>query len=280
MKKLVLTAWFVLALFIGGLHAQNKDSLTFVHAKWDVKQLAEGVEWRSFHFKGNDKLFGANEYINILVIDQQKAKTRFTFASKTGEKVRPSDAAKSAGAFAAINGSFYNTKPPYNPVSFLKVGGKTLSSPAQYGDFIIIDSCGRLGIKWTDARAITEPSVLGSWPKLIAEGKQIYKEEGRHPRTAIGMAGDKVIMITVDGRNRKNSRGMTINELGALFLWMGADMALNLDGGGSTTMYIRGESHGGIVNHPSDSSLGFNHRGERAVSNSILLSGNNTATLQ
>ena len=280
MKNNLLAVWIVLFAFVGGIHAQNRDSLTLVNAKWDTKQLAEGVEWRQYHFRDNEKLFGANEYINIIVVDQQKAKVRFALANKKNEKMRPSDAAKSIGAMAAINGSFYNTQPPYNPESYLKIDGELLSAPMNYGDCIIIDKNGHLKVEWTNASALVEPDVLGSWPKLVSAGKQIFKEEDRHPRTAIGTNGEKVFLVTVDGRNRKNSEGVTINELGSLLRWMGANEALNLDGGGSTTMYIRGESNDGIVNHPSDGLFGFNHRGERSVCNSILLLDSSMATMQ
>lgn len=84
------------------------------------------------------------------------------------------------------------------------------------------------------------------------------------PRTAVGFAdgGRRMFLVTVDGRQR-DSRGLTIRELGALLERMGADEALNLDGGGSTTMVARepGEEPG-IRNNPSD---GF----ERQVPNGL-----------
>ena len=151
MKNNLLAVWIVLFAFVGGIHAQNRDSLTFVNAQWNTKQLADGVEWRFYQFNGNEKLFGANEYINIIVVDQQKAKVRFALANKKNEKTRPSDAAKSIGAMAAINGSFYNTQPPYNPESYLKIDGELLSAPMNYGDCIIIDKNGHCLLYTSDA---------------------------------------------------------------------------------------------------------------------------------
>jgi hypothetical protein len=72
----------------------------------------------------------------------------------------------------------------------------------------------------------------------------------RHPRSAVGVSrdGTKVILIVADGR-QDHSRGMTLYELARLFVELGAHMALNLDGGGSSAMYLAAE--GGIVNSPS-----------------------------
>jgi exopolysaccharide biosynthesis protein len=85
--------------------------------------------------------------------------------------------------------------------------------------------------------------------------------ETRHPRTAVAKLKDgKFLMITVDGRSEQ-SAGLNLNDLAALLLEFGATDAMNLDGGGSTTMYLDGR----VVNHPSDK------EGERKVSDAILV---------
>ncbi len=88
-----------------------------------------------------------------------------------------------------------------------------------------------------------------------------------HPRTAIGItAGGAVVMATVDGRQPGYSVGVRLDELGELVRARGAVTAINLDGGGSTTMAVRrpGDKVVTTVNRGSD---GF----ERAVSNSLLV---------
>jgi len=72
----------------------------------------------------------------------------------------------------------------------------------------------------------------------------------RHPRSSVGVSrdGKKVILIVVDGR-QGHSHGMTLYELARMFVELGADAALNLDGGGSSAMFVAEE--GGIVNSPS-----------------------------
>jgi uncharacterized protein YigE (DUF2233 family) len=115
--------------------------------------------------------------------------------------------------------------------------------------------------------------AVGGIPRIIRDGK-ISIETGaegiqesfattRHPRTAIGYSQDdkKLFLVTVDGRQPDHSLGMSLQELAQLMLELGCYQALNLDGGGSTTMVI-GEQ---VSNRPSDTT------GERAVANSILV---------
>ena len=92
----------------------------------------------------------------------------------------------------------------------------------------------------------------------------------RNPRTAAGVAADGTIyLLTVDGREFEGegrqgslaSVGMTIEELRLVMAHLGAHDAINLDGGGSTTLIVRGR----LMNKPSDKS------GERPVGDAILL---------
>ena len=85
---------------------------------------------------------------------------------------------------------------------------------------------------------------------------------GRNPRTGVGVTADgKTMWVTVDGRSR-NSVGMTIIGFARYMLSLGAATAMNLDGGGSSTMWVKGA---GIVNDPSDGS------GERPLTNALVI---------
>ena len=84
----------------------------------------------------------------------------------------------------------------------------------------------------------------------------------RHPRTMIGTGRDGTIwLVTVDGRDPLLSLGMSFRELQRLAQRLGMSYALNLDGGGSTTMVVKGK----VVNHPSDP------QGPRRVSDAIAV---------
>jgi Phosphodiester glycosidase len=88
-----------------------------------------------------------------------------------------------------------------------------------------------------------------------------------HPRTAVGItASGDLVMATVDGRQNNHSTGVDLPELAELMLSRGAVQALNMDGGGSTTMAVRlpGDPEVTVVNQPSDGR-------ERAVANSLVV---------
>ena len=82
----------------------------------------------------------------------------------------------------------------------------------------------------------------------------------RHPRTAIGWNDRYFYLVTVDGRQPRLSVGMTLDELARYMISLGCREAMNLDGGGSTTMWV-GD---GVVNSPSDGE-------ERPVANGLIL---------
>src|SRR5688572_4454673 len=114
--------------------------------------------------------------------------------------------------------------------------------------------------------------LIAGVPQLIKNGKiDITWEqekasktfvETRHPRTAVAKLKDgKFLMVTVDGRQPGGSVGMSLYELADYLLSIGAVDAMNLDGGGSTTMVLDGK----VVNTPSDK------EGERKVGDAILV---------
>ncbi|HEY6707324.1 MAG TPA: phosphodiester glycosidase family protein [Actinomycetota bacterium] len=85
----------------------------------------------------------------------------------------------------------------------------------------------------------------------------------RNPRTAVGATADgRLLIVTVDGRQPGHSVGMSLRELAELFVRLGARSAINLDGGGSTTMVLDGT----IVNRFSDAQ-------ERRVPTALLVLG-------
>ena len=96
----------------------------------------------------------------------------------------------------------------------------------------------------------------------VAEGLKPAFLTARHPRTFVGINRDTTVMVlcTVDGR-QTSSVGMNFQEMSEFLLKIDAWDAINLDGGGSTTMVV----NGGVVNTPSDST------GERGVANSVQL---------
>lgn len=112
-------------------------------------------------------------------------------------------------------------------------------------------------------------TALGGGPRLVKNSKVHVATEnfrsdvrlGAAPRTAFGVdAQGRYIILVADGRQKFYSTGLTLNELAATMQKLGAVDALNLDGGGSTAMAVRGK----LVNRPSDGR-------ERSVANALLV---------
>ena len=88
-------------------------------------------------------------------------------------------------------------------------------------------------------------NVFCGSPRLIVDGKIDIAvpndlDSESHPRTAIGIMPDKttVYLMVVDGRRYTYSNGMYLQILAEMFLALGCDQALNLDGGGSSTFIV------------------------------------------
>ncbi len=110
--------------------------------------------------------------------------------------------------------------------------------------------------------------AIGGGSRILTNGKVTnsnISDSGRHPRTGIGVNKDnsEIILVTVDGRS-SNSIGMTQKTFAYLMSKLGAYNALNLDGGGSTTMAVKkpNTEKAVLTNRPSDG-------GQRKVVNSV-----------
>lgn len=101
-----------------------------------------------------------------------------------------------------------------------------------------------------------EPAMAISGEKiLLRDGRRLVENDRElHPRTAIGIDRDqgRILLLVIDGRQRF-SRGYTLVELARMLRSLGAEDALNLDGGGSSTMVGAGQSgEVKVLNSPSD----------------------------
>ncbi|MFF8862632.1 phosphodiester glycosidase family protein [Streptomyces sp. NPDC015139] len=166
-------------------------------------------------------------------------------------------------------------------------GGRVLQGIGDAGDWLAAEA--RPGtrvrveevVRDTDGRRVRldgGDSIVSAAPTLVRDGRIDIDAaaEGvvdprdlsfgyawanvRQPRTMAGVDGKgRLILATVDGRQTDGSEGFTLYEAAAFMRSLGAVQALNLDGGGSTTMAVDGT----LANHPSDAA------GERAVGDTI-----------
>ncbi len=130
--------------------------------------------------------------------------------------------------------------------------------------------------------APTEPRLkkailsMGSTGEYILSGGIVTPElsAGAHPRSAVGLtkSGD-IVLYTIDGRQSGYSYGVKLSTLAERMKELGCVEAINLDGGGSTTIVGRlpGDSGLTLLNSPSDGS-------QRKVATSIFLQNNLKAT--
>lgn len=270
MKKRIL---YLCLILIALASCSSREFLDREHAQ----TIHPYITWRSIQ----KELNGAPASINILDIDVTCFEGDLLLSWCSDTLVKTSYIAENAGALAAVNGSFFDMRAG-GSVVFLQGNGIVVAETHDRSAFVnegayAVDTAGSVMIlkkpenaDWSYSPALLD--ILVSGPLLIHEGKPTSPQRipfnlNRHPRTAIGI-NDKghFLLVTVDGRHAE-AAGMNMWELQALMQSLGCTDALNLDGGGSTTMYIRGK---GVVNYPSDN-RSFDHEGERRVSNAILV---------
>jgi exopolysaccharide biosynthesis protein len=88
--------------------------------------------------------------------------------------------------------------------------------------------------------------------------------DGRYPRAALGINRDWILAAACDGRGRHDA-GMTLRELAELMVTLGADRAINLDGGGSTSLV-----HDGVLLNVPREEHGIELVAGRPVANALV----------
>jgi hypothetical protein len=166
--------------------------------------------------------------------------------------------ARGANLAAAINGGFWGGLQGAQGLA-AGAGQVWSSDDADFGFFAYTRDGNAMVSRPSDVveavrRGITDgvsgrPLIVDR-ARISDELHQFENRNTREPRTAVGVSedGKKVILVTVDGR-RATSHGGTLYEMAELLIELGAYRGLNLDGGGSTTMFVASE--GGVVNRPS-----------------------------
>lgn len=253
-----------------------------------AESFRRGLTFVNCHY---EDLFGAAQDITVLEIDPNKY--RFCVLDHKTLK-RTSEAASEAGAVAAINGTFYDMKKG-GSVCYLQIDGvvadttKGKDMRVRANGAVVIRN-GRLSVEpWNQDKekayrlgesgmiSSENVSVMATMPLLIKDGYAVelieYKgfSDKRHPRSVIFERNGKICLMVIDGRSKGNAAGMTLDEVQRYLLSMdggkGCDNAVNLDGGGSSTLWIK---ESGVLNHPSDNGK-FDNKGERRVANSIII---------
>lgn len=182
--------------------------------------------------------------------------------------------AANAGAILAINGDYYGAQER----GYVLRNGVLYRASAQSGtDALVIGADGNFRII-TEGETSADTLVReGAWqvltfgPALINDGQVTVSssdEVGRamtsNPRTAIGQISEGHYLLVVSDGRTKESAGLSLRQLAELMQSLGAQIAYNLDGGGSSTMVFQGR----VVNSPTTNGRSIR---ERSVSDIVYI---------
>lgn len=187
---------------------------------------------------------------------------------------KTSEIAENAGAILAINGDFYGAQ---NAGYVLRNGILYRSKAVSGREDLAIYEDGRFGIV-KEAEITAEElladgvrQILSFGPVLVKDGAiavsetdEVGKAKASNPRTAIGVVEDlHYVFVVSDGRTEE-SAGLSLSQLAEFMTTLGVEIAYNLDGGGSSTMYFNGE----VINHPTTNGKSIK---ERSVSDIVYI---------
>ncbi|MFB3895998.1 MAG: phosphodiester glycosidase family protein [bacterium] len=277
-RYLVLVFSFCLAVLSFGIHQEVSFPIT------------DGISYHHIQSDTDTPL----RNISILTIDLNNPNLSVTVATAYNGLERVSSIVHRNQAVAGINGGFFSFSPKV-PVGLVITNGKLVcpplsDKPARAAIGItsthktVFDRVGYqdgklMSINSTDWSEVTE--ALGGVSMLVRNGQpyvSVLDDAGgksfritTHPRTAVGVTKDnKLIWVIVDGRQPNLSNGISLDDLANLMIKLGAVDAMNLDGGGSSTLVI----YDTIVNFPSDKDKEGNFGQERAVANGFIVKSN------
>lgn len=256
MKWLLKKLMVLLAVILFLSSTMVGQSLT-----WQQSQPYEGIEW--LHFQG--KLNQVNQWINVLLIDTNLYRLR---VAHDGKRLKPLSCwADSAGAIAAINGNFFHTLEG-GSVCFTRIDGNTTDTsrtdlPARWflpelDDGALVARVGGWTILPTPEKgwgSTAFRTVFAAGPLLISNGKLVSLPDysfsnKRYGRSAVGFRPDGVMVWVAVSGIEPASSGFSLSELQQVMLNLGCSDALNLDGGSSTSLWLRNGVPNRVVSVP------------------------------
>ena len=276
-----LRIFFLVFLFSISL-TLNGQIKGFNKVKWEREKTAPGLIWKSSHTLLYDTI---PQNINILIVNLHKRRISILYNPKVNVTVSKQSA--SVNALAAVNAGFFNIKDG-GSATYIKTAGRIVDIDTakkwirnlNMNGALMIGNEGGVNIQnamtnsWFDNHAEFS-DILVTGPLLLKDKNKTKLPQtslviNKHPRTAVGKIGKhKIVLVTLDGRTDL-ARGMTLMDLADLMISLHCNDAVNLDGGGSTTMWIGGKPFDGVVNMPCDNKK-FDHEGERAVSDILII---------
>lgn len=289
---------------------EKRPTLRTADAVWTKDTIAEG--YVHYAFSGYDDISRAMQNVNVVEIDLTNPAYRLQFVySDTVDTL--SAVAQARGALCGINGG-YEAEAIYIRTDGVNHSEVTLApdhsrfwkheaavcSDGESDVEIIYPGTEKAIETYKQSKAkniiastpmlVDDYDPVGAWyvnpplsPEEHAEGIKGTIETPRlhqgvrHPRTVVALTEDKdLLLVTIDGRWPGKAEGMTAAETTEFIVrHFRPQYALNLDGGGSTAMYIKGHGAAGtdIVNYPTDKvwKYGRTHYGQRLVQTFLIV---------
>jgi hypothetical protein len=176
-----------------------------------------------------------------------------------------------AGVANAIVGGFF-VRAGNEPLGQLRIGDADVEHVPFTAPWGALRACVHAGpdgvaiARRPDLPAAPAGDLLQAGPLLVRDGVSVVTgqddegfsaaahqfdsdiSDGRYPRCALAVTGDRLLALACDGRHPDDA-GLTLGELADLLVGLGAQTALNLDGGGSASLVCHGE----LVNRPRES---------------------------
>jgi exopolysaccharide biosynthesis protein/Tol biopolymer transport system component len=248
--------------------SQDEKQATFARPTESVLAI-ENDDWLVDRWN-----FGQPGFLDVAAFTPAAGSLEVPPANSCSVRLVPSSGRRWGPGLQSVETDYTVAAVGCSPTAMPVNGGVVLSARPGSDGAILIGSLTvgeRVTLRWS----IGFPGVLdtvGGIPLLVENGavvatacpQSICK---RHPRTGIGVTPTgRILMVVVDGR-RKGSKGMTLVQFAGLMRDLHASFALNLDGGGSSTMWVDPKGRrlkGRIVNRPSDGS-------ERKVSSAVVV---------
>jgi exopolysaccharide biosynthesis protein len=301
LKSLIITSTCI--LFLGcSIHKSIPQKVLLETTGWTIDTLRKDVVWYKYNSK-TDKQF-ANQNVNVISFNPKAGLGEMVFEYKKEKDSLSVFASRVKGAIAGINATYFIEKKDSADYMHLRLKGKDIQQVKvpkssiywwkHQGMFTFDDQGKVFDIRFSPEKfaGLKSENIMTGAPMLVDNFKPVgltfadttginikklhyehyLKHQGvRHPRTAIAVTKEgTLLLITVDGRN-KNALGMSAKELTSfLTRYFNPKSAMNIDGGGSTMMWVNGQPFNGIVNYPTDNKK-YDHYGQRKVETVILI---------
>ncbi|MBE8721995.1 phosphodiester glycosidase family protein [Sphingobacterium pedocola] len=259
-------------------HVAEKSGLVSQIVSQSTISLHEGVDYSTLQFQKADRnpvslfileadLNNGNLGLSTLMPNND---TQFSLQTVLGMSQHRENAGSQV--VAAVNADFFDWSGlPWGPVI---IDGSIVKDYVRDGagsTYIGTRKDGSLSIGYASPLTALDyqrfQNLVGGGAHMLYNNgvRQVFNDTDRHPRTMVGFTADKkVYFVVVDGRQPSYSVGMTIDELASIIGSLGVTYALNLDGGGSSTMVVKQDGSLKVVNRYSDASL-------RAVANALAI---------